>query len=275
MDTYIRDFTIQSIDTLLIPNIHVCCNTLNNEPNSKDFKVMHMNIRSLSKNFDEFKVMLKALNNDFDCYILTETRQIEDITVFQMEGYYLIYNQAKYNQNDGIVILLKSSIKSKNLFVKIYSNTIIQLELEIDNKTYFISALYRNPVYTSQSLENFLGGLDNYLSSININFDYSLFLGDINIDILKNDNVANDYLNIFSSHGYISAINKPTRVFGNSMSCIDHIFIKQKIKYASNDKLVPIILQSHLTDHFTTILQIISPKKKYQRFCSKKRKNFS
>lgn len=98
MYTYIRDFSIHFIDTIIETNCY-SYSTLKYEP------VMHTNLWSLSKNIDEFKVMVKALKNDFDCYVLTETRQICDITVFQMEGYYLLYNEGTLNQNNGAIFV--------------------------------------------------------------------------------------------------------------------------------------------------------------------------
>ncbi|KAJ8912339.1 hypothetical protein NQ315_014706, partial [Exocentrus adspersus] len=53
-------------------------------------------------------------------------------------------------------------------------------------------------------------------------------------------------------HGYLSTINSPTRVHLDSESCLDHIFLKTKIPVKN---FLPIVLQTIVTDHFSTIIQ--------------------
>lgn len=47
-------------------------------------------------------------------------------------------------------------------------------------------------------------------------------IGDIDINILKEDDIATQYLNLLSENNLISMINKPIR----GRSCLDHIFLK-------------------------------------------------
>lgn len=79
---------------------------------------------------------------------------------------------------------------------------------------------------------------------------------------MGNDDLVNDYLNILGEEGYISLINSPTRIQGNTQSCLDHIFLKTKKYACNNTEIIPIIVETHITDHYSTIAQIVIPEKK-------------
>lgn len=55
--------------------------------------------------------------------------------------------------------------------------------------------------------------------------------------------------------GYISEVNKPSRINGEHQYCIDHIIVKYKDNII--EQTLPFILQSEVTDHLTIMLQIV------------------
>lgn len=65
-------------------------------------------------------------------------------------------------------------------------------------------------------------GLSEYLREI-ITSVTSILVGDFNIKILRNSVESHEYLNVFHVNGYVSTINKFTRVDNNSESCLVHI----------------------------------------------------
>ena len=73
-------------------------------------------------------------------------------------------------------------------------------------------------------------------------------IGDINIDILNITRASEEYLLLLSSLGYQSLIDRPTRVFNQSKTCIDHVFLKSK----NFSGVYPFILELNITDHFAT-----------------------
>lgn len=168
--------------------------------------------------------------------------------MFNLEGYNIYYNEADTNQNDGVIMYIKKEIKSKrsiHLLPEI-NNKILKIEFTINKKLIFISAIYRPP---STDVKKFNFHLNDYLKSIERKgIDYYLLVGDINIDILNNDKNSDDYLNILSEYDYLSYINKPTRIDGNSSSCIDHIFLK--CKNSVHEKNKSFIYEYQITDHF-------------------------
>ncbi|KAG5874446.1 hypothetical protein JTB14_008525 [Gonioctena quinquepunctata] len=68
------------------------------------------------------------------------------------------------------------------------------------------------------------------------------------------DLLTDNYLNVLSMYGFQSHVTDYTRVFGDSKSCIDHIFVikdqKQFFEYKS------LVCNLNITDHRSTILQI-------------------
>lgn len=77
-----------------------------------------------------------------------------------------------------------------------------------------------------------------------------MLLGDLNIDLIKNSKIREEYLLAMAQFGFASLINIIIRPISNT--CIDHIFIKTK----SHANIVPIIVLSNITDHYSTILSL-------------------
>lgn len=254
MDQYIRDFNVKTIETYTLENYVEAKTVLEVNNNVENFKILHNNIRSLNKNLDELKVLLHNLEVDIDCVILTETWRLECPELFNINGYNMIYNQGVINQNDGVVAYIKSNLNFKYEINNISNIKVLNITINLDvNNFVHIIAVYRSP---STDPKEFNLNLQNYLQTISITSEYYIFIGDINIDIYQNSDCAIEYTNVLNEFGFTSTINKPTRVSDNQGSCIDHIFIKPRNTY-DLDLLLPIIIQSNITDHYTTMLQII------------------
>lgn len=254
MDQYIRDFETNSIETFTLDDGEAK-QILNINANSNNFIILQNNIRSLSKNLDEFILFLHNLKINVDCLILTETWQLEDPTLFNIEGYNMLYNYGNFNQNDGVVAYVKSDIYYEYSIITINNNNkIIHISLNLKEREKInIMSVYRSP---STDPREFNYHLHNFLQSINTNLqEYYIFIGDININILETNDSSIEYVSILGQCGFISTINNPTRVERNCNSCIDHIFIKPK--HNNTDNLIPIVVTSNVTDHYTTILQIV------------------
>lgn len=251
MDQYIRDFNVTTIETYSLEDVHEARMVLNVNKNSSNFKLLNCNIRSISKNFDEFKIYLHQLNSDIDCIILTETWMIHCTDVFQLDGYCLIYNEGTYNQNDGVIIYIKNCYTYNYRIFNVNLNNVIKLNI-IADKNIEISAIYRSP---SMNTYEFNIHLRNYIEQNCNGGDYNFIVGDLNIDILQHNEYISEYLNILSEFGYVSTINEYTRIQGESKSCIDHIFLKHN-KHVHNN-ILPIIIKTDITDHFITALQVV------------------
>ncbi|KAJ8947323.1 hypothetical protein NQ317_014109, partial [Molorchus minor] len=229
---------------------------VNSEYNN--FKLIHFNIRSAIKNFAETEICLNQFKNNFDCIILTETWLIPNVSLIQLKGYTMIYNEASYNQNDGTIIYIRNDIDHIDYTIEKISNTsLINLRFCLNGRSYNLYAMYRPP---STNIIEYIDALQIYLQNQNLKYDYSLFVGDINIDISKSTLHSDDYLNIMSEFGFKSIINDYTRIQENSKSCLDHIFIQSK--YDIEDVILPLIMHTNITDHFPVLCQLVLEGKK-------------
>lgn len=247
MNDYIRDYTIQEIKTNVVTDVR--------EFNKQycavgdNFKIIHINIRSISKNLDEFVVYLEQFPYKFDIIVLTETFKISSVEIFSLPGYKLVYNEGDVDRNDGVVVYIKENIHFHYAIVHLDNIKLLQILINVAGREIHLSALYRlHPTCP----HTFNSNLHKYLQSIKNNVHYSVLIGDININILDHKNFTQDYLNILHEEGYISYINDYTRVHENRKSCIDHIFVKTNT--VSNNGLIPVIIQSSITDHYPIVL---------------------
>lgn len=224
----------------------------NNSDNSL-LKMIHLNIRSIGKNFDELVVLLEGLNQRFDLIILTETRNIEDLDLYSIPGYTNFYSEGRHNSNDGVVVFVREDIKVSFIKTTYTENTFVSFDFEVDSYLFSVVAVYRLP---STIVLQFIEELDILVSQIDNN-RICIFTGDININILDlNDNIANRYLNILAKNGFYSCINKATRVTTTSKTAIDHVFVRKPFRHCLS--LTPTILQCDITDHYAVLLQICS-----------------
>nr|CAI5826526.1 unnamed protein product [Callosobruchus analis] len=103
--------------------------------------------------------------------------------------------------------------------------------------------------------------MDNYIRNYVVPYRdtyiaHTLEDGDINVDILSDTSISNDYLNMMSENNYNSMINGYTRIQGESKSCIDHIFLKTQ---ESDENFNPILLNYTITDHHPILFQYSLP----------------
>ena len=216
------------------------------------------------------------MDHSFECIILTETHKITNLGLHQINGYKILYNNGSLNINDGMVVYIKEHLEYNFDIIMFHAISVIELQLSFNNKKIYILAIYRSP---SLDPTQFNIDLYNHLQQHSKNFDYGLIIGDINIDIMKNTEHASQYLDILSEFGYSSTINEYTRVQQNSKSCIDHIFLKTN---HDTELVLPLVIQTDITDHYITALQIIienkqtsknKPNIKFQKFINYKKLN--
>lgn len=251
MDDYI-DFEVQKIKTFSLQTSEETKKVLKINDYNTNFKIIHSNIWRIACNFDEFQIFIEGLETQIECIVLTETHFIPDLSLYNIDGYWTVYNYGKFNQRDGVIVFIKSELyESHNLF-DFSGSSLIKIKANFENKTFIINAFYRSPA-SENKVDSFVEELHDILDIQTENSDFKLFLGDINIDLLtENDNKRN-YLDVLNECGYQLAINVPTRVQRNSKTCIDHIFVYSK-SVNFYDNLIPLIINTSVTDHYTVML---------------------
>lgn len=68
--------------------------------------VMHVNIRNMSKNFNEFEIYIKRLQHRPHVIVCTETWYWEHYNIFQIDNYNTYNNNSTVNKADGVIIFV-------------------------------------------------------------------------------------------------------------------------------------------------------------------------
>lgn len=110
MDQYIRDLHFSDYKTIIIGSLNDY-NPPIEQTSSKTLSILHVNIWSISKNFDELQA-LTPTDKKFDCICLSEIWQIEDLSSYSMEGYNKYYNSGNINKNDGVFLYVKKRTRT-------------------------------------------------------------------------------------------------------------------------------------------------------------------
>lgn len=180
---------------------------IKNKINLDTINIIHLNIRSIKKNFDNLMVLLESLIATFEIIVLSETWNITSTEHFNIQGYNIYYSGGNHNQNDGVIIYVKQQYLPNFTTIKFTENTFTNLLIEINNVTFNITAVYRLP---STITDTFLLELEQLLKNNKNKNTIDIFVGDINIDIIKKqDNITNEYLNIVVENGYHPYITNP------------------------------------------------------------------
>lgn len=256
MNAYVRDMEPTKMLTNIAETQESCVHLLRKEVDCTNFALFHNNIRSVSKHFDELGIIVDQLEVELDCIVLTETFKIENKDIYQLSGYTNIYNEGDINKNDGVLVFIKSTYTWQSEIVKLNNIKALKLKITLcDDKVIQVICLYRSP---SQPETEFLDGLGSFLDQCRTNCEVSFFVGDININLLDRENdISNEYQNILYERGYVSAINTYTRKQGNTLSCLDHIFIRSKCL----EQFTPVAWRINVTDHNPVLVRFSSPGK--------------
>lgn len=223
----------------------------------KLLNIIHFNIRSLRKNFDELLAYLTLINlENVDVIVLSETWRLEQVGHFIISGFSLYYNNSYYNQNDGLVIYVKTNLNATTDVICLTETNLLRVIIEINNSKIAITGSYRSP---STCIKQYITDLGGFFESLNTEV-LEVFVGDININTLG-DNLSLDSVNyqtILAQYGFFPYINKPTRVTENTESLIDHIFVKKSEKniFIKQMELQSFVFQIDLTDHYSVGLLI-------------------
>ena len=220
---------------------------------SENFSILHLNIRSLNKNFEDFELFLSSLKHKFNVICLSETWAKDYVvrnTEFHLPNYNVIHQQRTSNkQGGGVCIFIHNSLSYKLLnefCVSTENNESLSIEiLNNKSKNKIINLTYRPPDGNTKPFHDYL---KSFLTKRSIQTKHIYLVGDVNLNLLDyeaNSKVKN-FVNLLFQNGMVPVINKPTRVFKNKTSIIDHIYTNSLFAHVVN----PRIVKTDITDHF-------------------------
>ena len=195
------------------------------------FSIIHTNIRSLSKNFDNLVIFLKLLNRNLSCIGISETwlNDISPIDTFSIPSYSFLCKSRNSRRGGGVGIYVNKTYNYKERTdLSIFDDGIFEsifVEIETNNfeKT-LIGVIYRPPEYSNIDLFNeYIQIILHKLSKTKIP---SFMMGDFNIDMLNMTDTTTTFLNAMSTFYFKPNIFSPTRLNndGKFTSLIDNIF---------------------------------------------------
>lgn len=207
--------------------------------NNNGHCILNLNIRSLSKHYDEFLIYLQSLENK-NIYpkviVLTETWISKDqLTYFPIKGYSsYISDRQDGTRSGGVIVYVCNNIKhtisilSTNTFQAISvvlgaQRSASQNKPEIGETE--LLAVYRDQ--RKRPAEFLLELEDTFLQKAH---QKAFIIGDVNIDLL-NTTASCSLLNLLNTYGFESYNNQPTRIGINkhglrTETCLDHFHVR-------------------------------------------------
>ena len=227
------------------------CNDINLVNNM--LSLIHVNIRSVRKNFSHFDNYLKCLSFSPSIIALSET--------WLKKGESNLYTLPNYNTESlcrsqksggGVSIMIKSSLsyrlRSDLSMINNFSESLF-VEIPKNNNNYhkdiLIGVIYRPP---NENMDIFNDYVTNLLDSLQTENKVIYLCGDFNINLLNSSThtETDNFLNCLYSHSIFPLISKPTRKARNSATLIDNIFTND----IANSEIVSGILYTDISDHF-------------------------
>ena len=245
-------------------------NSMSESSNSHLYFV-HINIASLSKNFDKLNLFLSQLPKKVDVICLSETRlKTDKINSVQLPGYDLFCNNSDTAAGGSAIFVNKqlraseipelklNAVDTEDVWIKISSNELKHFLI--------IGSIYRHP---RNNLFNFECAFAKSVKSFNDNQKYLIF-GDFNIDYKKVNNIISisNYATHVNNLGCTQLIDKPTRVCETTSTVIDHLYPNSLF---TRDILAAVV-QHDISDHLPIFAKykFTNVKKKDDRLFTRK-----
>ena len=241
----------------------------------EDILLIHVNARSLCKNYDSIVDTLAELKKHPSIIFVTETKLHDSKIDTQkdqiiIEGYSTpLLNNSPTNAGGTAIYVSNNLTSIERRDIKFnYPDCeacFVEIECESPNQNPIFGALYRHPGKYARPFTSYLG---EFLENFTARGTKLTIFGDINIDLNKSNVVSNDYINTLSSVGFSPLINQPTRIYkykgSNSVGCstLDHLITNSTSSFSNVGILVadvsdhlPIFASMKLSKSNTNTLQ--------------------
>lgn len=190
----------------------------------KQLKIGHINIRSLTSHFSDFKHIV--LQNEYHILGVSETWINNSIVdnIVQIDGYKFVHTD-RVGRGGGVGLYVKDNIKFTVINL---TNTIEQqwLKFSLNKTTFVVGVVYRPP---SMSCVNFLEVFESSVSTVIPLADKVFCVGDFNINLLHYESSeVKSACEVFESLGLVQVIDVPTRITPSSSTLIDFILTTDK-----------------------------------------------
>lgn len=217
------------------------------EKKKNKFNILHVNIRSLKKYWDEFCLIVDIIIDKLDVIILSEinVKKLDNLDEYNLNNFNKYVRRRKEKEGGGLLMFVKENYDVEIQECETKHSEMLVGKLKVENENYVkVFAIYRPP---EKSRLAFLKELSDVLKKCK---DKKIILiGDININVMEDSKSKEDYLNMLLTHSLMQLIDNYTREEMRKdeliQSCIDHIAIGSKLKNVKT-----FIIMSKIADHY-------------------------
>ena len=214
------------------------------ELSQKGLRILHLNVRSLTRNFSEIHLLLTQ--NRIDILSLNETWLDDSILDQEIEiNGYRIVRKDRNRHGGGVLVYLRNNLHYHVLkHSSLEHLEAIPLIISPDHSKAFIFMTWYRPPNSPICLFDYYEQLVSFIDSLGRNV---IIMGDVNCDIMK-DPISNDtkHLNEINTIYSLAQINTTdhTRCSDTSISLIDHMLTNSCDMVKSHG-----VIHSGISDH--------------------------
>ena len=212
---------------------------------------LHVNIRSLRRNFKDLKNLVLSCKHLPDIICVSEAKNPKVEEGVALPSY--SFRQAKSKAVSGGVALYVneeklSCIERKDLAFDIADceNVWVEITRKKEKNKIVVGVVYRHPAF--DNLPKFIEELKKVIKKIKGSLFY--ILGDMNLNLLSSEKKIQDYCDNLMHCGCKLLINKPTRVDRtrtSTQTLIDHIYTNDQIREGSESGIIETRI---ISDHY-------------------------
>jgi hypothetical protein len=253
-DLYFINFQNFPNQRTIVALNHLPNNFTYDEHQSTKFILLHQNIWGISIKIDEFQILLSHIAPQVIC--LTEHHLLtEQIETIKLDQYSLGASSCRQTfKHGGTCIYVLKDIQFHTINLDQFNSEndleICALRLSLAARSFIIICIYRSP---TGNFNHFLNQLETIFNKLHKASTELIVYGDFNVNHL-NDNSRKLFLNsFFASYNLFSTVSFPTRIFNNSSTLIDNIYINTHINDFSGQPFI-----NGLSDHDAQIITVYS-----------------
>ena len=191
----------------------------------------HINICSLTKNFDDFNILLSDLNDSFDILAIIETRIKKDSSSpinLQLGNYSIEHTPTEFSASGTLLFIIKRLSYELRNDLRLYDPGKIESSfIEIicsKSANVILGCIYKHPTLLINDFTN--GFISPLLQKLQKELSKRIcLLGDFNIGLLKYEisDSVNNFIDTLSSNFLLLLIFLPTSI-SKSSTLIHNIF---------------------------------------------------
>ena len=112
---------------------------------NENLTLIHINIRSVNKNFEELIILMQELFYLPQIIILTETWKVDNLKMYYTYNYTSYYTGKGITKSSGVIVYVRNDVNHEAEVLKIGNIKLIRIKIINLKKEIEIHAIYRSP----------------------------------------------------------------------------------------------------------------------------------